>query len=140
MSNNALIKRVTGRILRVLLGLFAVLVWCGLGIPQALAAEPVANFVQEPAFTIAATLVENQLDKIDRDGAFDQTEGKIDEAIGKTQRSFGKVTGQTEGALKETEGQGEQAFGKIKRSIDEAGEQLETTSESLIEKVKDFFD
>lgn len=136
MHNNALIKKVARRILSGILSfclLFA-LSWLFPLMPQAVASEQVATF------DIARNPVEQGLDKLDREGTKYQVEGAIDEAVGKTQRKVGKVTGQTEGAFKQAEGQAEEAVGSAKDSVSEVGNKAEDASQTLIDKVKDFFD
>ena len=79
------------------------------------------------------------LDRIVGAGTSNQIEGKVDQAIGKTQEELGNTRGRVEGSAKQFEGQMEENIGKAKGMVEKAAYDAEDKSENLIESVKSFF-
>ncbi|NCJ06273.1 CsbD family protein [Synechococcales cyanobacterium C] len=79
------------------------------------------------------------LDAIAGNGTSDKLEGMTDQATGSVQRAVGKFTGQAEGAVKQAQGKAKEDIGTTKSALEKAGNEAQSTSDSVIDNVKEFF-
>lgn len=86
----------------------------------------------------------SDLDTVAGSGSSNQLEGKVDRATGVIQENLGDARDdlgqQIEGAANRAKANVKETAGIAAKAIDNATDDLENASESLVEKVKNFFD
>ncbi|MGQ4647242.1 CsbD family protein [Lyngbya aestuarii] len=149
-KNNALVDLIAQRVKQVLLTTCFLVALAFIGTGTSFNLIPAANAatLENPSFVVAlgssATKeVEQQakgiLDEGAGAGTADKVQGRLNEAMGKTERNLDKVTSQTEGTLKEVQGKAQQNLGEAKNRTESAGSDLEDAGENALDAIKDFF-
>ncbi|NJO41847.1 MAG: CsbD family protein [Cyanobacteria bacterium CRU_2_1] len=116
-------------------GLFAGVTSSAIAMPQQTQQVAWGNNLVDYSKAHAAS----ELDRIVGEGTSDRLEGQAEQAVGSTQRQFGKVSGQVEGTTKQAEGKVKEGVGQTKNAFEQASEKVQEQTENAIDAVKNLF-